>query len=180
MHKKTIFVSGATDGIGKATALELAAMGHKLLLHGRDTEKGAALVDLIRRETKNEDLSFFCADFESLHAVNEMANEVLKDNQRLDVLINNAGGFYKRRQLTKDGYEMTFSVNHLAPALLTMQLLDLLKASAPARVVHVASTAHNGVRSVDFEDLQYPILKRTHATIGGQWCIFQRAAPGCD
>lgn len=99
-------------------------------------------------------LALYLADFASLQQVRELADQVRRDHPRLEVLINNAGTFSKQRRLSADGFELTFAVNHLAPFLLTLLLLDLLKASTPARVVTVASNAHRNLAAVDFGNLQ--------------------------
>ena len=154
MDAKTILVTGATDGIGKQTAIELARQGAKVLVHGRDKAKGARVLDEINRDNCNENLILYLADFSSFADIKRMADEIKREQSDLHVLINNAGTFSKERLLTKDGLEMTFAVNHLAPFLLTMLLLDLLKASAPARIVNVASGAHRNISAVDFDNLQ--------------------------
>lgn len=155
MKNRTILVTGATDGIGKQTALELARMGARVLLHGRDKNKGARVLEELNRETFNENLSFYLADFSSLADIRRMADEIKREQSELHVLVNNAGNFYKDRQISQDGYEMTFAINFLAPVLLTNLLLDLIKASAPARIVHVASTAHQSAPvPLDWDNLQ--------------------------
>ncbi len=153
MKGRTILVTGSTDGIGKATATELARRGAKVLLHGRNSEKGRAVLEEIRRITGNDSLEFFKADLSSLRQVRDLAAEVKDRHDQLHVLINNAGTFSSRRQMTEDGLEMTFAVNHLAPFLLTHELLDLLKGSAPSRIVTVASIAHWNAK-VDWNNLQ--------------------------
>jgi NAD(P)-dependent dehydrogenase (short-subunit alcohol dehydrogenase family) len=154
MDAKTILVTGATDGIGKQTAIELARQGAKVLVHGRDKAKGARVLDEINRDNCNENLVLYLADFSSFADIKRMAEEIKREQSELHVLINNAGTFSKKRLLTKDGLEMTFAVNHLAPFLLTMLLLDLLKASRPARIVNVASGAHRNISAIDFDNLQ--------------------------
>jgi NAD(P)-dependent dehydrogenase (short-subunit alcohol dehydrogenase family) len=154
MIGKTILVSGATDGIGKQTAFELARKGAKVLVHGRDKARGAKVLDEINRDNCNENLILYLADFSSFSDIKRMAEEIKREQNELHVLINNAGTFSKEKLLTKDGLEMTFAVNHLAPFLLTMLLLDLLKASAPARIVNVSSGAHRNITEVDFANLQ--------------------------
>lgn len=153
MLNKTILITGATDGIGKQTALELARMGATVLLHGRDRAKGEAVLAEIRQATGNERLSLWIADLASLRQVRSLAADVRTSCTRLDVLINNAGVHMPQRQLTEDGLEATFAINHLAPFLLTHLLLDLLKASAPARIVNVSSDAHLSAK-LDFKNLQ--------------------------
>jgi len=154
MNNKTILVTGATDGIGRQTALELTRMGASVLVHGRDQQKGSLVLDGLNRETCNEKMALYIADFASLAEVQRLAEEIKREQPSLHVLINNAGGFFKERQLNADGLEMTFVVNHLAPFLLTRLLLDLLKASAPARVVTVASGAHRNLKELDWDNLQ--------------------------
>jgi NAD(P)-dependent dehydrogenase (short-subunit alcohol dehydrogenase family) len=146
----TILVTGATDGLGKRAALELAAKGATVLLHGRNRERLEAALEEIRREAGSEKLHSYLADLSSLGAVRGLAEQVLLDEARLDVLINNAGVIVPGRQESEDGYELTFAVNYLAHFLLTGLLLPLLRDSAPARVVNVASA---GQSPVDFGDV---------------------------
>lgn len=153
MAGKVCLITGATNGIGKATAAALAARGARLLVHGRDARKGASLVSTLKRTSANEKIEFMQADFASLADVRRLAETVKARAPRLDVLINNAGLFGIKRVLTEDGYETTFAVNHLAPFLLTNLLLDTLKESAPARIVVMSSGAHRGA-PLDFDDLQ--------------------------
>ena len=154
MNTKTVLVTGATDGIGRQTAIELARQSAKVLIHGRDKARGAKALDEINRDNCNENLVLYLADFSSFADVKRMADEIKREQSALHVLIHNAGTFSKEKLLTKDGLEMTFAVNHLAPFLLTMLLLDLLKASAPARIVTVSSNAHRNISEVEFGNLQ--------------------------
>ena len=151
---KTILVTGATDGIGRRTALDLARMGARVLIHGRNKEKGIRVMDELNRETCNEKLALYVADFSSLRDVRRMADEIKREQSHLHVLVNNAGSFFTERELNADGLEMTFVVNHLAAFLLTNLLVDLMKESAPARVVTVESSAHFNVKEIDWENLQ--------------------------
>lgn len=153
MKGSTILITGSTDGIGKATAMELARRGAKVLIHGRSPEKGRAVLEEIREKTGNDALEFFEADLSSQRQVRKLAAEVKETQGELNVLINNAGTFLDRRQLTEDGLETTFAVNYLAPFLLTHELLDLLKKGSPSRIVSVASIAHWNAR-VDWNNLQ--------------------------
>lgn len=154
----TILITGATDGLGMKVAQDLAGKGAELLLHGRNPAKGRGGLERIREETGNERLSYFNADLSSLSEVEHLAAEVASGRQRLDVLINNAGigggPDPKRRETSKDGFELRLAVNYLAPFLLTRRLLPLLKKTAElagrARIVNVASGAQ---RAMDFEDL---------------------------
>lgn len=150
---KTILVTGATDGIGRQTALDLARMGMRVLLHGRNPQKGQAVLEEIRRESGNDRLELFLADFSSQRQIRAMAVEIRQRHDWLDVLINNAGVFMPDRRLTEDGIETTFAVNHLAPFLLTHLLLDLLKNASPSRVVTVSSGTHRGME-IDWDNLQ--------------------------
>jgi NAD(P)-dependent dehydrogenase (short-subunit alcohol dehydrogenase family) len=130
----------------------LASLGHRVLLHGRNDQKARTALELIRKESPASELRFFKADFSNLDQVRRLAQQIDAEIPRLDVLINNAGCSFFRRTATADGHEATFAVNHLAPFLLTNLLLDKLKASAPARIVTVASAAHRYAH-LDFDDL---------------------------
>jgi NAD(P)-dependent dehydrogenase (short-subunit alcohol dehydrogenase family) len=159
---QTILVTGATGGLGLATARALVRAGHRVLLHGRDERRGrAALAQLSAAEPAHAP-QLLLADFRSLAEVRELARSCLDAVPRLDVLINNAGAAFFSRELTRDGLEATFAVNHLAPFLLTKLLLPRLEASTPARIVTVASAAHTG-QALDFDDLmsahQYKVMR---------------------
>jgi len=149
---KVCLVTGANSGIGKVTATELARAGATVVLVCRDRGKGEAAMEAIRRETGNDKLDLLLADLSEVRQIETLAGTVKARLPRLDVLVNNAGAYNTKRLLTPDGYETTFAVNHLAYFLLTVELLDLLKASAPARIVNVASDAHRGGR-INFDDL---------------------------
>jgi NAD(P)-dependent dehydrogenase (short-subunit alcohol dehydrogenase family) len=153
MDGKVVVITGATNGIGEAAALELARQGARLALVGRSAERAAAAVERIRRLSGNTQVAGYSADLASQGEVRRLAAELRRDLPRLDVLANNAGAFYTRRQLSPDGLELTFALNHLAYFLLTGLLLDLLKDSAPARVVNVSSAMHRSA-PLDFADLQ--------------------------
>jgi len=142
--ERVFLVTGATDGIGRATAHALAGQGATVLLHGRSEAKLAAVSASIRTETGSDDLHTFVADFASLAAVAGLADEVVDRFPNLNVLVNNAGHITDHWQLSADGYELTFAVNYLAPVLLTLRLLGTLEASTPARIVNVSSTALGG------------------------------------
>ncbi len=153
MNSKTILVTGATNGIGKVAALELAKLGAAVAIVGRSPEKTQATVREIQATAGHPAVEGFVADLSSIAEVHRLAEDFRGRHTRLDVLINNAGGIYATRRLTADGYEYTFALNHLAYFLLTNLLLDILVASAPARIINVASQAHLGAR-LDFDDLQ--------------------------
>ncbi len=115
----TILVTGATDGLGKRVALELAAKGAAVLLHGRSPERLDAALEKLRKETGSQNLSAYLADLSSLGEVRAMAEQVLSEHDRLDVLVNNAGIIYPEREESEDGYELAFAVNYLSHFLLT-------------------------------------------------------------
>ena len=150
---KICLITGATQGIGKETALGLARRGGHVVIVGRDAGRTRAAADLIRREAGTDRVAFLLADLSSQADVRRLAREFRDKYSRLDVLVNNAGAIFTRRETTVDGFERTWALNHLAYFLLTQELLDLLKASAPARIVNVASTMHTG-GVIDFNDLQ--------------------------
>lgn len=153
MNGKTVLVTGSTDGIGREIALELAAMGAKVLVHGRSLERGRQVVETIRRESSNPNVELYLADFSSLREVRRLAGDILASQAQLDVLVNNAGGFMKERIETVDGLETTFAVNHVAPFLLTNLLLELCLKTSAARIVNVSSMTHAFV-TLDFDNLQ--------------------------
>ena len=153
MKDKVCLITGATAGVGKAAGGALADQGATVVLVGRDPEKTAATSEQIQELTGNRDVSFLLADLSSQRSVRQLADEFTAKFQRLDVLVNNAGSLMLSRQESVDGIEMTFALNHLSYFLLTNLLLDVLKASSPARIVNVASDAHQGAH-LDFDDLQ--------------------------
>ena len=144
-------VTGATSGIGAVTARELARLGGTVVLVGRHPGRCGRAVERIRRAGGQGEA--LVADLSSQDQVRRLAERFTSRHRRLDVLVNNAAAYFSRRQLTADGLEATFALNHLSPFLLTLLLLDPLRASASARVVNVSSVAHEG-RELDFEDLQ--------------------------
>ncbi|MFL5908708.1 MAG: SDR family oxidoreductase [Solirubrobacterales bacterium] len=149
MGEPTILITGATDGLGKGIAHELAPTGARLILHGRNEEKGQALLEELGPLAAGK-LDWRRADLASLDQVRWLAGD-LEVEERLDVLVNNAGvGTAGPREESEDGYEMTFAVNYLAPFVLTRQLLPLLKRSAPSRIVNVSSA---GQAPIDFDDV---------------------------
>jgi NAD(P)-dependent dehydrogenase (short-subunit alcohol dehydrogenase family) len=150
---KVCIVTGASAGIGLVTARELAKKGATVVAVARDPERGAAAVRRIQRESGSESVSLELADMASQKQIRSLAEKLLDEQPRIDVLVNNAGAIQGDRTMTEDGLETTFAVNHLGYFLLTTLLLDRLRASAPARIVNVASEAHRG-QSLDFDDLQ--------------------------
>jgi NAD(P)-dependent dehydrogenase (short-subunit alcohol dehydrogenase family) len=150
---KVCLITGGTDGIGKEAAYGIARQGATLLIHGRDAEKGARTVEELKARSGNQAIEFLQADFASLVDVRRLAAAIIERAPRIDVLINNAGGMFVKHRVSKEGYELTFAINHLAPFLLTHLLLDTLKSGVPARIVTTASDAHRGA-SLNFDDLQ--------------------------
>jgi NAD(P)-dependent dehydrogenase (short-subunit alcohol dehydrogenase family) len=153
LQGKTALVTGATDGVGKLVALELARLGAEVLLHGRDADKGDLVLAEIRRQVPDAKLRFYCADLAALDEVRQMARQVLADHRRLHILVNNAGVALfagQPRTESRDGYELHFAVNYLSHVLLTLMLLPLLREGAPARIVNVSSL---GQAAIDFDDV---------------------------
>src|SRR6187200_1296635 len=152
MSGKTVLVTGGTGGIGRAAAVALASMGARVGITGRDRGRAEHTAAGIMGESGNRAVDVFVADMSSQAEVRRLADEVLTAYPRLDVLLNNVGGFWAHRHVTADGLEHTFALNHLAPFLLTSLLLERLKTSAPARVVTVSSGAQS-MGKIDFDDL---------------------------
>ena len=153
MDGRVVLITGGTSGIGKAAATALANMGAEVVITGRNKEKGEGVVEEIRRESGNDKVSFMSADLAVQAEVRRLAEEFKASHDRLDVLVNNAGLVQSKRTETPDGIETTLAINHLAPFLLTNLLLDLLKRSAPSRVITVASSAER-FGKMDLDDLQ--------------------------
>lgn len=149
---KTVLITGGNTGIGKETAVDLARRGARVILACRDMERANKAADDVKTRSGNDNVVVKMLDLASLKSVREMAQDILTSEERLDVLINNAGVMSCPQWKTEDGFEMQFGVNHLGHFLLTNCLLDLLKKSAPSRIVNVSSLAH--VRGqIHFEDL---------------------------
>jgi NAD(P)-dependent dehydrogenase (short-subunit alcohol dehydrogenase family) len=162
IDQQVILVTGSTDGLGRAVGRELAARGATVLLHGRDAVRGEATVLDIRGTTGNDRVRFYLADLSSLAQVRSLAEQILDENERLDVLVNNAGigaGHGGGREVSVDGHELRFAVNYLAPFLLTRLLEPLLVRSAPARIVNVTSA---GQAAIDFDDV---MLEREYSGV---------------
>lgn len=157
MQNKVVMVTGATNGIGEVTALELARQGATVVVVSRTLSKLESTVTSIKAETGNDNVSYIQADLSSMAEVRKVAEEFLASFDRLDVLVNNAGAYFADRKTTVDDYEMTFALNHLNYFLLTNLLLDTIKQTAEthgeARIVNVASDAHQPA-SVKFDDIQ--------------------------
>src|SRR3954451_11341715 len=151
---KYVLVTGATSGMGKVIARQLAERGATVVLAGRNAEKTRATVQEIQQRVPKSAVRSLVADLSSLAQVRALAQAYRDAYPRLDVLIHNAGGMFGKRELSADGLELTFALNAFAPFLLTQLLLDTLKASAPARIVAVASAQHAG-KHIPFEDMTH-------------------------
>ena len=154
MIGKTCIVTGANSGIGKETALGLAQIGARMVMVCRNAEKGKAALEEIRRESGSSQVDLLIADMSSQASVRALAEQIRQKYPCLDVLVNNAGGAAWARTLSAEGFELTLAANYLGAALLTLLLLDLLKASAPARIVNVSSSESQDAR-LDMQDLRF-------------------------
>jgi NAD(P)-dependent dehydrogenase (short-subunit alcohol dehydrogenase family) len=153
MQGKIVMVTGATGGIGKETAKALHKMGARVVIVGRNPQKIAAVVEELKGQHPSEaEVKGMLADLSSLADIRKLAEDFKQKYDRLDVLVNNAGAYFTRRIESVDGFEMTFALNHLGYFYLTDLLLDLLKASAPARIINVSSGAHP-MGKVNFDNL---------------------------
>ena len=147
-------ITGANAGIGKVAALELAKQGHHIVMVCRSQERGRAAQAEIKAASGNEQVDLLIADLSVQADIRQLAATFKQDYERLDVLVNNAGAIFDKRQETADGLELTFALNHMGYFLLTDLLLDMLKANAPARIINVSSDAHHR-GSLNFDDLQH-------------------------
>lgn len=154
LKNKTVLVTGATSGIGLEACVQLASMGADLVMVARDRAKGEAATADVEKRARARRPSLMLCDFASQKSIRALVDELRKSRSRLHILVNNAGSVTANRELTEDGIERTFAVNHLGYFLLTNLLLDVLKKSAPARVVNVASINHL-VATMDFDDLGF-------------------------
>ncbi len=171
MDQKICLITGATDGIGRVTALELGKLGWTLILVARNAQKGERVARELRAACRNEEIFFKQADLALQRDVRRVARDVAEVWPRLDVLINNAGAIFWKRQETAEGVERTLALNHLNYFLLTNLLLDRLKAAPKARIVNVASIAHIGER-IDFDDLG---CVKGYKRFKGGWTAYQRS-----
>jgi NAD(P)-dependent dehydrogenase (short-subunit alcohol dehydrogenase family) len=153
MKDRVCLITGATSGIGKATAVALARMGATVVIHGRNPQKCEATADAIRQRADNPHIETLVADLASLQDTRRLAQEFTARHKQLHLLVNNAGLSLRHRLESRDGFELMFAVNHLAHFLLTNLLLDTIVASAPARIISVSSGLHK-YSKLDFADLQ--------------------------
>ena len=154
MNNKLIMITGANAGIGKVAALELAKQGHHIVMVCRSQERGRAAQAEIKAASGSEQVDLLIADLSVQADIRQLAAIFKQDYERLDVLVNNAGAIFDKRQETADGLELTFALNHMGYFLLTDLLLGMLKASTPARIINVSSDAHHR-GSLNFDDLQH-------------------------
>ncbi len=149
LQGKVVMITGSTDGLGRELALRAAAQGARVIVHGRNAERGRAVVEEITKTGKGS-ARFYAADFSSLDEVRMLGQAILRDYDRIDVLVNNAGVLLSERQVSKDGQEQHFAVNYLSAFLLTRTLLPRIVTAAPSRIVNVASVAQS---PIDFDDV---------------------------
>jgi len=152
MKEKTVLVTGANSGVGKATALALARMGAHVVMLCKNKERGEAAQKEIISDSGSSNVDLMICDLSEMDSEHAFVNDFLLRYNRLNVLVNNAGGYFDRRIATADGYEYTFAANHLGHFLLTNRLLDLIKHSVPARIINVSSNAHQ-TGHIRFDDL---------------------------
>jgi retinol dehydrogenase 12 len=155
MQNKVVVVTGATNGIGLETAKALAGMGARLIGVGRNADKCATVSDQLRRESGNKQIEYLVADLSLPAQVRRVAENIKQQTDQLDVLVNNAGMYFARREESADGIEMTWALNHLNYFLLTELLLDRWQAAPAARIVNVSSMAHAGAKGINFEDVEF-------------------------
>jgi NAD(P)-dependent dehydrogenase (short-subunit alcohol dehydrogenase family) len=153
MHGKTVVITGATSGIGEVAAEKLAEMGARIVLVARDRSRGEGALRRLRAKAPGLAHTVHYSDLTRISEMKRVAAEIAEAEPHIDVLVNNAGAMFATRKVTEDGLEYTFALNHMAYFIVTQGLRERLVASAPARIVSTASTAHHGA-SLDFDDLQ--------------------------
>ncbi len=152
MKSRTILITGATDGIGRTTAINLAQMGHSIIVHGRNKNRCEEVINEISGRTNNNNCSFVVGDLSSFDEIYNLSDSIHSKYEKIDTLLNNAGIYMNNRQVSSDGFEVTFAVNHLSVFLLTHLLFDLIKNSDDGRIVTVSSLA-NVRGKIDLNDL---------------------------
>lgn len=155
LQNKIVMVTGATNGIGLESAKVLAGLGATIIGVGRNPQKCAEAAGQIKTATGNARVEYLVADLSVQAQVRQLAATFKQKYHRLDVLLNNAGSYFAKREVSSEGIEMTWALNHLNYFLLTDLLLDVIKASVPARIVNVSSAAHSGAKRINFEDVEF-------------------------
>lgn len=155
LYMKTCLITGATSGIGKATAFALAEAGCSLILTGRNTKKGTKIIKSLTSKFKSQKFEFISADLSSLKEVNQLAQTIKSKYSTIDILINNAGARFNDFHKSEDGVELTFAINHLGHFLLTLSVLDLIKKSPSGRILNISSSAHSSSKT-DFTEINTP------------------------
>ena len=150
---KTCIITGATDGIGKQTTIDLARLGYTIGLVGRDQNKGELVLNEIANATNNQSLKFFKTDLSKIKSIKALSDEIKSEYDSIEILVNNAGAYFSDYIQTEEGLEMTFALNHLNYFRLTLLLMDIIKSDQPGRVINVASSAHFGAK-LDIDDIQ--------------------------
>ena len=150
---KTCIITGATDGIGKQTAIDLAGLGYSIGLVGRDQDKGELVLNEIANTTNNQSLKFFKTDLSKIKSIKALADEIKSEYDSIEILVNNAGAYFSDYIQTEEGLEMTFALNHLNYFRMTLLLMDIIKSDQHGRVINVASSAHFGAK-LDIDDIQ--------------------------
>ncbi len=155
MHEKVCLVTGGTSGIGRAAAMALATRGARVIIVGRDEARASDAVQELRTLNNGMSAEYILADLSSLDGMKRFVETFREDHERLDLLVNNAGGFFTSRGVTSDGFERTFALNHLGYFVVTNLLLDLLEATPESRIVSVSSDAHRMIDGMNWDDLQF-------------------------
>lgn len=163
MKMKTIFITGSTDGIGKKTAIKLAKDGHQIIVHGRSPEKLEATIKEVKQVSGNENVNGFLADFSNLKSVAHMANQIVKQYPKIDVLINNAGIFKTSIEQNQEGLDVRFVVNFLSPVLLTDLLKPLLEKGESPRIVNLSSAAQATVSMLALRGDEHVGMQQAYA-----------------
>jgi len=143
--KKAILITGGTDGIGKLAALKIAKEGHQVYLHGRNTDKLTQVITELKKESGNDHITGFVADFSDMNAVKKMGRDIKENVSQLDIIINNAGVFKSSQPITKDGINIRIAVNYFAPYLLTTDIIDIIRSSLDPRIINLSSAAQSKV-----------------------------------
>ena len=178
---KNVMITGANSGIGKKTALELNRRGAKVIMMCRNENRALKARDAIIEDTGNPDIEIIFGDLADLNSIRKVATEFKKNHEKLHVLINNAGGIVLKKQLTVDGFERTWATNYLGHFLLTMLLLDVIKASSPSRIINITSVGHKFASKTPLEDMNYENKRYKHMKAYGNsklmilWATYELA-----